>query len=58
MTDLGEADDQGELLAAGKSLVVAVEPDESAGLYLFLASPAARAMTGQILRPDGGLSVR
>lgn len=31
--------------------------DEIAALYVFLASPATRGMTGEILRPDGGLSV-
>jgi 2,3-dihydroxy-2,3-dihydrophenylpropionate dehydrogenase len=38
-------------------LHVMLEADELAELYLFLASPAARGMTGQVLRPDGGLSV-
>jgi 2,3-dihydroxy-2,3-dihydrophenylpropionate dehydrogenase len=32
-------------------------PDEIAELYLFLASPAARGMTGEVLRPDGGLGI-
>lgn len=38
-------------------LRVVLEADELAELYLFLASPAARGMTGEVLRPDGGLSV-
>ena len=32
------------------------DPADLAGLVAFLLSPAARLMTGQILRPDGGLS--
>jgi 2,3-dihydroxy-2,3-dihydrophenylpropionate dehydrogenase len=32
--------------------------DQIAPLYSFLASPAAAGMTGEVLRPDGGLSVR
>lgn len=38
-------------------LHVVMRPEELAELYLFLASPAARGMTGEVLRPDGGLSV-
>lgn len=33
-------------------------PEQIAPLYTFLASPAASGMTGEVLRPDGGLSVR
>lgn len=32
--------------------------EQLAPLYTFLASPAAMGMTGEVLRPDGGLSVR
>ncbi|WP_433413259.1 SDR family oxidoreductase [Microtetraspora malaysiensis] len=39
-------------------LGVALRPHEIAEYYLFLLSGAGRAMTGQVLRPDGGLSVR
>ena len=38
-------------------LHVVLQADEIADLYLFLASPAARGMTAEVLRPDGGLSV-
>ena len=31
------------------------EPHELAGAAVFLASPAARFVTGQILRPNGGV---
>lgn len=32
------------------------DPAEIAGLVAFLLSDAARSLSGQILRPDGGLS--
>ena len=35
-----------------------LEPDEVAAHYVWLASPAAKAMTGEVIRLDGGLSVR
>ena len=38
-------------------LGVVLTPEQLAGVYLFLASPAASGMTGEVLRPDGGLSV-
>ena len=39
-------------------LSVMLTPAEIAPLYSFLASPAARGMTAEVLRTDGGLSVR
>lgn len=39
-------------------LGVVLSPAEVAPLYRFLASTAAAGMTGEVLRPDGGLSVR
>lgn len=45
-------------VAALNPLGSVLDPAELAESYLFLASPAARGMTGEILRADGGLSVR
>lgn len=39
-------------------LNVVLSPPGIAAAYSFLASPGAAAMTGEVLRPDGGLSVR
>ncbi|MFE7133386.1 SDR family oxidoreductase [Streptomyces sp. NPDC057638] len=39
-------------------LGVVLRAEEVAPLYRFLASPAAAGITGEVLRPDGGLSVR
>ena len=39
-------------------LNVVLSPAEIATTYTFLASAGAAAMTGEVLRPDGGLSVR
>lgn len=38
-------------------LGITLRPSEVADYYLYLLSDAAGALTGQILRPDGGLSV-
>ncbi|ARQ70843.1 SDR family oxidoreductase [Streptomyces marincola] len=35
-----------------------LSPEDIAPLYRFLASPMAAGMTGEVLRPDGGLAVR
>jgi NAD(P)-dependent dehydrogenase (short-subunit alcohol dehydrogenase family) len=47
-----------EQLRARTPLQVALTPQDHAGAYVFLASDRARAMTGEILRSDGGLGVR
>lgn len=44
-------------ISARNVLGTVLEPDDVAALYTFLASPAARGMTGEVLRPDGGLCV-
>ncbi|MEU6658906.1 SDR family oxidoreductase [Streptomyces sp. NPDC046821] len=38
-------------------LRIVLSAEQLAPLYLFLASPEAAGMTGEVLRPDGGLSV-
>lgn len=39
-------------------LGVVLTPEELAPLYRFLAGPQAGGLTGEVLRPDGGLAVR
>ncbi|MFJ5900819.1 SDR family oxidoreductase [Streptomyces sp. NPDC093064] len=39
-------------------LRIVLSAEQLAPLYLFLASPEAAGMTGEVLRPDGGLSLR
>lgn len=46
------------LVASRNPLGTVLEPDEVAQVFVWLASSAARGMTGQIIRPDGGLAVR
>ena len=41
----------------GNALNIALESDDHAGAYAFLASPDARAMTGVVLNTDGGRGV-
>lgn len=45
-------------IAERNPLGVVLEPAEVAQHYRWLASDAARGLTGQVIRPDGGLSVR
>ncbi|WP_445189218.1 SDR family oxidoreductase [Pseudonocardia sp. Cha107L01] len=45
-------------IVALNPLGVVMTPEQLAPLYLFLASDEAAGMTGEVLRPDGGLSVR
>lgn len=51
-------EDMARVIADFNPLGVVMTADELADLYLFLSSPQARGMTGEVLRPDGGLSVR
>jgi 2,3-dihydroxy-2,3-dihydrophenylpropionate dehydrogenase len=52
-----DAERKSELIQSRNVLGTIMSPAEIADLYVFLASPAARGMTGEILRPDGGLDV-
>jgi NAD(P)-dependent dehydrogenase (short-subunit alcohol dehydrogenase family) len=47
-----------EDLRARTPLAVALTPADIAGSYVFLASDAARAITGTFLHPDGGIGVK
>jgi len=49
-------DDKRESAAKRHPLQRVGEPDEVAGLVSFLLSPASRSLSGQVLRPDAGLS--
>lgn len=53
-----DADAKRELIRSRNPLGTIMEPEELAELYVLLASPVARGMTGEVLRPDGGLGVR
>jgi NAD(P)-dependent dehydrogenase (short-subunit alcohol dehydrogenase family) len=62
---LGQADERladhpgrREQLEARTPLHIALTPAHHAGAYVFLASDAASGITGEIIRSDGGLSVR
>lgn len=52
--DSGREDD----LRALTPLRLAMTPDDHAGSYVFLASDAARGMTGTFIHSDGGMAVR
>ncbi|GGT65883.1 SDR family oxidoreductase [Streptomyces atratus] len=54
-------DDPEDILAAVRAmnpLGIALDADQVAQSYLFLASPGAAGLTGEILRIDGGLGLR
>jgi len=53
-----DAEAKRELIRSRNPLGTILEPAEVAELYVMLASPAARGMTGEVLRPDGGIGVR
>lgn len=62
---LGQADERlddrpgrREQLEARTPLQVALGPADHAGAYVYLASDAARGVTGEIIRSDGGLGAR
>ncbi|MBL1119888.1 SDR family oxidoreductase [Streptomyces sp. 110] len=52
------ADEITATVRAFNPLGVVLCAEQVAPLYRFLASPAAEGMTGEVLRPDGGLTVR
>jgi NAD(P)-dependent dehydrogenase (short-subunit alcohol dehydrogenase family) len=54
---LGDAPDRAASIRARSPLDVALDPGDVAGSYVFLASDAARGMTGRFLHPDGGANV-
>jgi NAD(P)-dependent dehydrogenase (short-subunit alcohol dehydrogenase family) len=45
-------------LAAGNPLQIALQPDDIAGAYVFLASKSARGITGTIVTVDAGATLR
>lgn len=47
-----------EQLEARTPLQLALTPADHAGAYLYLASDAARGITGEVIRSDGGLGAR
>src|SRR5262245_15319061 len=47
-----------ERLRANNALHMVLEPGDLAGAYVFLASPAARGMTGTVLTVDAGSTLR
>lgn len=55
---LGETPGREADLKASNPLRVALTPADHARSYVFLASDAARGMTGAFLHPDGGAGVR
>jgi NAD(P)-dependent dehydrogenase (short-subunit alcohol dehydrogenase family) len=55
---LGSAPGREQDLRARTPLQVALTGEDHAGSYVFLASDRARGITGTILHPDGGMSIR
>ena len=55
---LDDTPGRAETMAARVPLGVALSASDHAGSYVFLASDAARGMTGTFLHPDGGMSVK
>ncbi len=53
-----EPDPIAEAIRSLNPLGTLATPEQLAPLYRFLAGPAALGLTGEILRPDGGLAVR
>lgn len=55
---LGSSPDRAKDLRSNNPLGVALTSRDHAGSYVFLASDAARGMTGRFLHPDGGMGVK
>lgn len=55
---LGDRPGRREQLEARTPLRVALNGDDHAGAYVFLASERSRGITGEVIRSDGGLSAR
>jgi len=55
---LGDAPGREEDLRARSPLSVALTAADHAASYVFLAAPDAKGITGQLIRPDGGASIR
>jgi NAD(P)-dependent dehydrogenase (short-subunit alcohol dehydrogenase family) len=51
-------DEQGELMRRKSPLGRIGEPDDMAGIAVFLASRASAFVTGQVIAVDGGMSTR
>jgi phthalate 3,4-cis-dihydrodiol dehydrogenase len=55
---LGDRPGREEELRARTPLAVALTPADHAASYVFLASDAARGITGTFLHPDGGIGIK
>ncbi len=55
---LGESPDRAAEIAARSPLGVALTPADISESFVFLASDAARGMTGRFLHPDGGVPAK
>ena len=58
VTFFTDADAKRETIRQRNPLGTVLEPAEIAEMFVWLASPAARGVTGQVIRADGGLVVR
>lgn len=55
---LGDAPDRAANLAARTPLQVALSGEDHAWSYVFLASDRSRGITGGVIHPDGGMSIK
>jgi 2,3-dihydroxy-2,3-dihydrophenylpropionate dehydrogenase len=53
-----DSDTKRAAIRSRNPLETILEPDELAQMYVWLASSSARTLTGEVIRPDGGLGVR